>query len=322
MTHAMRLACLLCFSAMFASTLASAQAYPRKPIRLVVPLGAGGGVDTSSRLIGDKLAEALGQPVVIENRPGAGGTIATEIVARAAPDGHTLVMASPGHTITPSLYKLTFDAVRDFEPITLVVTVPYVIVVHPSLPVRSMKEFLALARSHPNELLWSSSGNGGAQHLTMELLKAMTGAQITHVPYKGTGPAMADLVGGRVSATSASVPATLPHIHAKRLRALAVAGRTRTPAAPDLPTVAEAGVPGFEIDVWHGLLAPAGTPREIVQRLHAETVKALSRDDVKQRMRAGGFDIIGDPPEKFGAFLKVEVAKWAKVVREANIRID
>ena len=318
--RAAALVCCLLLSTLTAG--AAGEPYPSRPIRLIVPLGPGGGVDTSARLIGEKLSEAWGQRVVIENRPGAGGTIATELVARAAPDGYTLVMASPGHAITPSLYKLSFDAVRDFAPITLIVTVPYVVVVHPSLPVRSVKELLALARAHPNELLWSSSGNGSAQHLTLELLKMMTGVKITHVPYKGTAPGMIDLIGGRVSVTSASAVATMPHVKAGRLRALAVAGRTRSHVAPELPTVAESGIAGFEIDVWHGAMAPAATPNEIVAKLHGEFVKILARPDVKDRMLAVGFDPIGDPPDKFAAYLRAEVVKWSKVVRQAAIRID
>lgn len=301
---------------------AIAQTYPTKPLRIIVPFGPGGGVDQSSRLVGEKLGEAFGQRVVVDNRPGAGGTIATEAAARAAPDGYTLVMASPGHTITPHLYKLSFDAIRDFTPVTLVLTVPFVVVVHPSLPVRNVKELLALTRTHPNEILWSSSGNGSSQHLALELLKTMTGAKITHVPYKGTAPAMLDLVGGRVSVSSASIIATMPHFKSGRLRAIAVAGRTRTPAAPDLPTVAESGVPGYAIDVWHGLLAPAGTPRPIVDRLNAEIMKALARADVKARMATLGFDVIGDPPEKFAEYLASETRKWGKVVREADLRLD
>ena len=289
---------------------------------MVVPLGPGGGVDTSARLIGQKLTEAWGQPVVIENHPGAGGTIATAMVARAAPDGYTLVMASPGHVITPSLYKLSFDAIRDFAPITLIVTIPYIVVVHPSLPVRSLKDLLALARARPDELLWSSAGNGGPQHLALELMKMMTGVKITHVPYKGTAPGMTDLIAGRVSATSASAVATLPHVKAGRLRALAVAGRTRTQVAPQLPTVAESGIPGFEIDVWHGVMAPAATPQEIIARLHAEIVKILAQPDLKARMLAMGFESVGDPPDKFAAFLRADMEKWTKVIRQADIRID
>lgn len=319
----LRFASLVCCSLFAVLTAqATAQPYPSKPIRLIVPLGPGGGVDTSSRLVAEKLSEALGQRIVVENRPGAGGTIATELAARAAPDGYTWVMASPSHTITPSLYKLSFDAIRDFAPITNVVTVPYLVVVHPSLPVHSIKELLALARARPNELLWSSSGNGSAQHLTVELLNMMAGVKIAHVPYKGTGPGMTDLIGGRVSATSASVIATLPHVKAGRLRAIAAAGRKRSQSAPELPTVAESGVPGFEIDVWNGLLAPAGTPREIIDKVHGELATILARPDMKERLLASGFEPIGDPPDRFAVYLKTEVAKWAKVVRQAGIRID
>lgn len=301
---------------------AAVQAYPARPIRLIVPLGPGGGVDTSARLIGQKLSEALGQQVVIENRPGAGGTIATELVARAAPDGYTLVMASNSHAITPSLYKLSFDAVRDFTPITLAVLAPYVLAVHPSLPVRSVKELIGFAKAHPNEILFSSSGNGSAQHLALELLKMTTATKIMHVPYKGTAPAMTDLIAGRVSMTAASVPATMPHVNAGRLRALAVLGRVRSQVVPQLPTVGEAGVPGCEIDVWQGTMAPAGTPKEIVAKLHAETARILARPEVKERMLAVGLEPVGDPPEQFATYVRAEVVKWAKVIQQAGIRID
>lgn len=301
---------------------AGGQVYPARPIKLVVPLGPGGGVDTSARLIGQKLSDALGQQVVIENRPGAGGTIATELVARAIPDGYTLVMASNGHAITPSLYKLSFDAVRDFTPITLAVFAPYVLVVHPSLPVRSVKELIAFAKARPNEILFSSSGNGSAQHLALELLKMTTGTAIVHVPYKGTAPAMTDLIAGRVSITAASVPSTMPHVTAGRLRALAVLGRVRSQVVPQLPTVAESGVPGCEIDVWHGTMAPAGTPKEIIAKLHAETARILARPEVRERMLAVGLEPVGDPPEQFATYVRAEVVKWAKVIQQAGIRID
>jgi len=301
---------------------AVAQAYPVRSVRIIVPLGPGGGVDTTARIVGQKLSEALGQPVVIDNRPGAGGTIATEAVARAAPDGYTLVMASPGHATTPSLYKLSYDAVRDFAPITLLVTVTYAVVAHPSLPARSVKELLALARARPDELLWSSSQNGSAQHLALELLKMMTGVRITHVAYKGTGPAMTDLIGGRVSVSAASLVATLPHVKAGRLRALAVAGRARSQVVPELPTVAEAGVPGYAIDVWQGTMAPAGTARETLARLHAESVKILAQPETRERLLAIGHEPVGDPPEKFAPFVREEVEKWARVVSRAGIRAE
>jgi tripartite-type tricarboxylate transporter receptor subunit TctC len=305
-----------------ASRSSKGQVYPVRPIRLVVPLAAGGGVDTSARLVGQKLAEVLGQQVVIENRPGAGGTIATEMVARAAPDGYTLVMASPSHAITASLYKLAFDPVKDFAPITLAVIAPYVIVVHPSLPVRSVKDLLAFAKTRPNELLWSSSGNGSAPHLALELLEMMTGVKIMHVPYKGSGPGITDLIAGRVSVTASSIPSVMSHVNAGRLRALAVASRTRSQIVPQLPTVAETGIPGYEIDVWHGMMAPAGTPREIIARLHAETAKIITQRDVRERMLAVGLEPVGDPPDQFAAYVRAEVAKWAKVIQQADIRVD
>ncbi len=300
----------------------SGLSYPARPIRLIVPLAAGGGVDTSARAIGQKLTEAWGQQVVIENRPGAGGTIATEMVARAAPDGYTLLMASSGHAITPSLYKLSYDAIRDFAPITVVVLAPNVLVVHPSLPVRSVKELIALAKARPNELLWSSSGNGSPQHFALELLKIMTGVRIVHVPYKGTAPGMTDLIAGRVSVTSASIVSTMPHVNAGRLRALAVASGRRSQVAPQLPTVAESGVPGYEIDVWHATMAPAATPKEIVARLYEEIARILAQPDVRERLLAMGLEPVGNSPDQFAAYLRAEVAKWAKVVREADIRIN
>jgi tripartite-type tricarboxylate transporter receptor subunit TctC len=296
--------------------------YPTRPIRLVVPLAAGGGVDTSARIIGQKLGETLGQQVVIENRPGAGGTIGTEIVARAAPDGYTLVMASPSHAITPSLYKLSFDPIKDFTPITLAVIAPYILAVHPSLPVRSVKELIAFARARPDQLLWCSSGNGSAPHLALELFKMMTGTQMMHIPYKGTGPCITDLIAGRVSVTAASVPSTMPHVNAGRLRGLAVGSRARSQIAPQFPTVAESGVPGYEIDVWHATMAPAGVPKNIVARLHADTARIIAQPEVRERMLAAGVEPVGDAPEKFAAYLTDEVAKWSKVIQKAGIRID
>jgi tripartite-type tricarboxylate transporter receptor subunit TctC len=299
-----------------------AQSYPTRAIRLIVPLAAGGGVDTSARLIGQKLAEALGQQILIENRPGAGGTIGTDAVARAAADGYTLLMASPSHAITPSLYKLSFDPVKDFAPVTLAVIAPYVLVVHPSLPVRSMKDLIAFAKARPDQLLWCSSGNGSAPHLALELLKMMTGVQITHVPYKGTGPGITDLIAGRVSVTAASVPSTMPHVNAGRLRALAVGSRARSQIAPQFPTVAESGIPGYEIDVWHGTMAPAGTPKDIVARLHIETARIIAQPDVRERMLVAGLEPVGNSPEQFSAYVREEVVKWSKVIQQAGIHID
>jgi tripartite-type tricarboxylate transporter receptor subunit TctC len=301
---------------------AHAQTYPVRPIRMLVSLAAGGGTDTTARLVSQKLTEAWGQQVVIENRPGAGGTIATEAVARAAPDGYTLLTTSVAHAITPSLYKLTFDAVKDFAPITLLVLSPSVLAVHPSVPVRSVKELIALARAHPNELLWSSSGNGSPQHLAMEMFTRMAGVKIVHVPYKGTAPSILDLVAGRISVTAASAVSTMPHVKAGRLRALAVVSAKRSQAVPHLPTVAEAGVPGYAVDTWYGTFAPAGTPREIIIKLYEEMARALALPEIREKMLPAGLEPVGSPPDQFAAYVKAEVDKWGKLVRDVNVRID
>ncbi len=296
--------------------------FPVKPIRIVVALAAGGGVDTSARMLGQKFTDAWGQQVVAENRPGAGGTIATEVVARAAPDGHTLLMTSMGHTITPAMYKLSYDNIKDFSPISLFVQSASVLSVHPSLPVKSVKELQAFAKSKPNELLFSSSGNGSGQHLTVEMLNRMAGLQLVHVPYKGTAPSILDLVAGRVSGSAASAISTMPHVRAGRLRALAVTGAKRSPSAPDLPTIAEGGVPGFALDQWYGLLAPAGTPKDVVAKLNGEIVKMTADAASKERLMTMGLDPVGSTPEAFTAYLQTETVKWGKLVRDAGIRAN
>jgi tripartite-type tricarboxylate transporter receptor subunit TctC len=296
--------------------------YPSKPIRIVIALAPGGGVDTSGRLLGQKFTEAWGQQVVAENRPGAGGTIATEIVARSAPDGYTLLMVSMGHTITPALYKLSYDTIKDFSPISLFVQSPSVLAVHPSLPVKNTKELIAFTKARPNEILFSSSGNGSGQHLAMELMNRMAGIQLVHVPYKGTAPSINDLVGGRVSVTVASAISTMPQVRANRLRALAVAAAKRSPSVPELPTIAEAALPGFEVNQWYSLMAPAGTPREIVNKLYGEIARTVADPATKDRLLAMGLDPVGSPPDEFTAYLKTETAKWGKLVREAGIRAN
>lgn len=308
--------------AVLPSGYALAQTYPAKPIRIIVSVAAGGGVDTTARIVGQQLTQAWGQQVVIENRPGAGGTIAAEAVARAAPDGYTLLMASSGAAITPSLYKLPYDAVTDFAPVTVVVVAPSVLVVHPSLPVRSVKELIAFAKARPNELLFASSGNGSPAHMGLELLKLMTGIKMVHVPYKGTAPSITDLVGGRVSATASSVVSTMPHVNAGRLRALAVTSGKRSLGVPQLPTVAEAGIPGFANDVWYALFAPAATPRNVVARLAEEISRAIAQPDLRERMLAAGLEPLGNSPDEFAAYFRAEVAKWSKVIREAGVRLD
>jgi tripartite-type tricarboxylate transporter receptor subunit TctC len=307
----------------FASTCpAQTSAYPSKPIRLVVSLAPGGGVDTSGRLLGQKFTQAWGQQVVVENRPGAGGTIATEVVAHATPDGYTLLMTSMGHAITPAMYQLSYDAVKDFAPVSLFVQSPSVLSVHPSLPVKNVKELIAYSKARPNQVLFSSSGNGSGQHLVMEMLNRMAGTSLVHVPYKGTAPSITDIVGGRVSVTAASAISTMPHVHAGRLRALAVAGAKHSPSVPELPTIAESGVPGFAVDQWYAVFAPAGTPRDIVNKVYGEISKAVHDKATHDRLLAMGLDPVGNTPEEFTAYVKTEVVKWGKLVREAGIRAN
>jgi tripartite-type tricarboxylate transporter receptor subunit TctC len=299
-----------------------AASYPARTIRMLIALAPGGGVDTSGRLLGQRFTDVWGQQVVAENRPGAGGTIATEVVARATPDGYTLLMQSMSHAITPALYKLPYDTIRDFAPISLFVQSPSVLAVHPSLPVKSVKELIAFAKARPNEILFSSSGSGSGQHLAMELLNRMAGIQLVHIPYKGTAPSILDLVAGRVSVTAASAISTMPHVRAGRLRALAVASAKRSPSVPDLPTIAEAAIPGFAVDQWYALFAPAGTPKEIVAKLYGEIAKTVAQPDTRERLLGMGLDPVGMPPDEFAEYLKTETAKWGKLVREAGIRAN
>jgi tripartite-type tricarboxylate transporter receptor subunit TctC len=299
-----------------------AASYPARPIRIVIALAAGGGVDTSARLLGQKFIEVWGQQVVADNRPGAGGTIATELVARAAPDGYTLLMQSMSHAITPALYKLNYDTIKDFAPISLFVQSPSVLAVHPSLPVKSVKELIAFTKARPNEILFSSSGSGSGQHLTMELLNRMAGIQLVHIPYKGTAPSILDLVAGRVSVTSASAISTMPHVRSGRLRALAVASAKRSPSVPELPTIAEAGVPGFAVDQWYALFAPAATPKEIVVKLYQEIARVVAQAETRERLLSMGLDPVGMPPDEFTAYVKTETVKWGKLVRDAGIRAN
>ena len=274
---------------------AVAQPYPAKPVRWVSPWPPGGANDIFSRAIAKKLAEAFGQPVVVENRPGAAGAIGTEAVAKAPADGYVLTLgSSPTHAIAPSLNpNLPYDPLRDFEAVTLVAVVPNVLVVNPSLPVTSVRELIALAKQRPGTLNFASAGNGTSQHLSAELFKVMAGVNMVHIPYKGTAPALAELLAGQVQLAFDNIPALLPHIQAGRLRALAVTPATRSVSLPDLPTVAEAGLPGYDASVWYGVFVPAGTPRPVVQRLHAEIARALAAPDLKGRMAAMGAEVSG-----------------------------
>jgi tripartite-type tricarboxylate transporter receptor subunit TctC len=307
-----------------AAAAASAEAYPTKLIRMIVPFPAGGTTDILARSVGQKLSEALGQQVIIDNRPGAGGNIGSDMVAKAAPDGYTLLMGTVGtHAINSSLYaKMPFDHIKDFAPITLVAAVPNVLVVNPAVEAKSVQELIALAKAKPGQLSFASSGNGTSIHLSGELFKTMAGVDMLHVPYKGSAPALTDLIGGQVNLMFDNLPSSLAHIKAGKLRALAVTSSKRSAALPDVPTIAEAGLPGFEASSWFGVFAPAGTAKEIVTRLNMEIVKALNSPELKERLAAQGAEAVGNSPEQFAAHIKSETAKWAKVVKASGATVD
>ncbi len=302
----------------------AAQGYPVKPVRLVIPYPPGGGSDTIGRPLGQKLGEGLGQQVVVENRGGANGNIGMEAVARSAPDGYTLVFAlSAQLAINPGLYqKLPYDPLRDFAPITLLGEGGYILVVHPSLPAKSLKDLLALAKARPGQIAYSSSGNGSGGHLAIELLNSMAGIRMLHVPYKGGGPALMDLIAGQVQVLFATQLASWPHIQSGRIRALATSMAKRPASVPDLPTVSEAGLPGYDSGVWYAVLAPAGTPRDIIARVNAEVVRALKQPDYRSLLVNNTIEPIGSPPERLTQYIKSELAKWAKVIKSAGVRID
>lgn len=301
-----------------------AQTFPTRPVRILVAFPPGGGTDIVARIISPRLTDIWGQQVIVENRAGASGVIGTEAAARSAPDGHTLFMATMGNaTVNQHLYpKMPVDPLRDLAPLSQVVAVHFVMVAHPSLPARNVKELIALARSRPGQINYSSSGPGGAPHLGMELFKSMAKVNLVHIPYKGSGPSFADLIGGQVSLTSDSLVQALPYIRADRLRALGVLGAKRSPLIPDVPTIAESGVPGYELTNWFGLLVPSGTPRELVSRINGAVVKVLQQPDVREKLVAMGADVVGSSPDEFGTFMQAESAKWAKVIKEAHIRAE
>lgn len=296
--------------------------YPAKPIRMIIALAPGGGVDTTGRFIGQKLSEAWGQQVVADNRPGAGGTIAAELVARAVPDGHTLLMTSSGITITPSLMKLSYDARTDLLPVTQAVISPGVLVVHPSLPVKNVKELIAFAKRKPGELFFSSSGQGSAQHLTLELFCQMTGLRMTHVPYKGTAPSITDVVAGRIALTVASVISTRPMFTTGKLRALAVVGPKRTPALPDYPTIAESGVPGFGVDNWYALFLPGKADKALAVKLQQAVARVLLEPATRKMLLGQGLDAVGSTQEEFARLYTAEISKWAKVAQNVGLRLN
>jgi tripartite-type tricarboxylate transporter receptor subunit TctC len=315
--------------AVFASALAVcapvvAQDYPNRPVRIVVPFAAGGGVDILTRTLAQHLGERLGQQVLVDDKPGAGGNLGVDAVAKAPADGYTLVMATTGtHTINPGLYaKLPFDAERDFRPITLIASVPNLLVVNPSLGVSSAAELVALAKARPGQLAFASFGNGASNHLSGEMLKSLTGIQATHVPYKSAPQAVTDLIAGQTAFAFVNTPLALPHVRSGKLKALAVTGAKRSAATPEFPTMQEAGVPGFVVESWYGLMAPAGTPDAVIARLHKETLAVLALPDVKDFFAKQGADVVTSTPAEFAAMVRTEKARWAEVIRTSGAKVD
>jgi tripartite-type tricarboxylate transporter receptor subunit TctC len=304
-------------------TAAQTAAYPARPVRFIVPSAAGGGTDIIARAISLKLAESLGQQFVVDNRPGAGQMIGIELAAKAPPDGHTILMAASTLAINPIMYKkVSYDPLRDFAPITQAATLPNVLVVHPSLPVNSVAELIAYAKQRPGQLNFASAGIGTSPQMSIELLKSMAGIEMVHIPYKGTAPGVVDLLAGQVLVMAPNLLTALPHIKSGKLRALAVTSAKRTQALPEVPTVAESGLAGYDSTQWYGVLAPAGTPREIVMRLHDEIVRALRDAEVGKRLAADGAEAVGSSPEAFTAFIRSESEKWAKVASAAGIKAE
>lgn len=302
---------------------AAAQAYPDRPIRLVVPYAPGGGTDLTSRLIAQRLTERFRQQVIVDNRAGGASNIGAEIVARSTPDGYTLMMAGISFSINTSIFsKLGYDPIRDFDPVSLVATVPLIAVVHPSVPAASIKELIALAKAKPGTLNYASGGTGTANHIAGELFKYMTGTNIVHVPYKGGGPALADVVGGHAQVLFNTMTSTVGFMNSGKLRALAVTGKQRSPGVPNLPTVAEAGVPGYDVGAWFGIVVPKGTPRPIVMKLNDEIVRITRTTEARAQFTAQGAEAVGSTPEDFARHLRIEIDKWAKVAKAAGMRVD
>ncbi|HJQ62840.1 MAG TPA: tripartite tricarboxylate transporter substrate binding protein [Burkholderiales bacterium] len=307
----------------FTAFAANAQTYPNRPIRMVVPFAPGGGSDISARVLADGLTEALGQTLVVDNRPGAGSILGTDIVAKANPDGYTTLLGNISMAFNTAIYKkLPYDAVKDFIPISLVTDQPNILVAHPSLAAKSFKEFLALAAAQPGKLTYGSAGIGAGTHLAMEMLMMSRKLDLVHVPYKGTGPALTALLGNQISVFFSTYASALPHVRADRLRAYAVTSTKRTKTLPDVPTVAESGFPGYEYSTWYGFLAPAGTPRAIVEKLNKAAVGVLKSDKTRERYIAQGMDPLASTPAEYSAYLKTEIAKWTKVVRAAKLPLQ
>ena len=314
---------LMCMALAFAAGTACAQAYPSKPIRLVCVFAPGGGSDLAARAVAPRLAEVLGQPVVVENRSGANGAVGAEFTARSPADGYTLMVGPAGPmAVAPHLGKLPFDTFRDFAPVSLLATSAFVVTVHPGVKAESVRDLIALAKASPGRLTFGSSGTGGAPQLAGELFKFMAGVNLLHVPYKGLGPAITDLLGGQIQVVFADVGLVTSHLKAGKLRGLAITSATRSTVLPDLPTVAEAGVPGYSASTWYGLFAPAGTPAAIVNRLSEETRKALALPEIRAALAAQGAEAAGNTPEQYAAFVREEYAKWGRVIAEAGIRVE
>jgi tripartite-type tricarboxylate transporter receptor subunit TctC len=309
------------------ATAAAADAaadYPQKSIRMIVAFAPGGGTDIVGRIAAKGISDNLGQQVVVDNRTGAGGNIGTEIVAKSAPDGYTLITGGTGsHAINPSLYaKIPYDAINDFSPVCLVASTPYLMVVNQSVPARSVKQFIDLAKSSPGKINMASSGSGGMPHLAGELFKMMTGVQMTHIPYKGTGAVFTDLMGGGVQVLFGDIVATYPHVKGERLRALGITSPKRAPGLPDIPTIAESGVPGYDAVGWFGVFAPARTPKIVITKLHGAIVKYVTQPELKERFAALGADVVASTPEQFAQVQKADLARWAKVVKESGARVE
>lgn len=318
--RALTLGAIFCLAAV---GFAQAQSFPTKPVRIISPYPSGGGNDTLARTLSPKLSQSLGQQVIVENRPGANTIIGVEAAARSAPDGHTMVLVPNVHAINPYLYaKLPYDAVKDFKPISLVGTSPLVVAMHPSVPVKDMRGLLALARARPGQVQYGSSGNGSVGHVGVELLEMMAGVRMEHIPYKGTAPMLIDVMNGQLTFTFASALGSMPHVKSGRLRAIAVTSGKRSPALPDLPTIAEAAVPGYEMILWYGLVGPAGIPSEIVQRLNAEIGKVLRDPEISTKLANQGVDASPGSPEQFAQLIASELKKYAKVVKQTGAKVQ
>jgi tripartite-type tricarboxylate transporter receptor subunit TctC len=317
-------ALLMTCAVLLAALPAQAQNYPSKPIRIIVAYTPAGTTDILARAIGQKMSERWGQPVIVENRPGAAGNIGTELAAKATPDGYTLIMGTAGtHGINVSLYKkLNWHSLKDFAPVSLVAMVPNIMVVNNALPVKSVKDLIAYAKANPGKLSYGSPGNGSTAHLSMELFKSMTGTNLVHIPYKGSAGVLADVMGGQIAVTIDNMPVYLPQVKAGKIRALAVSPAKRSSAAAEIPTIAESGVPGYDSGAWFGLLAPAGTPKAIVDKLSDETARILKLPDISKRISELGAEPVGSTPAQFAALIKEEIAKWAKVIKDANVELQ